>query len=88
MIKKSEQAEFTGFDDGEEMAWEQFDLGGKFQPEPEQNYSGKFVALDNRTDVIGIQGDNFSVKFDKNTGWLRDYTFDGTTLVSGQMRLN
>ena len=77
-----------GFDDGEEMAWEQFDLGGKFQPEPEQKHSGKFVALDNGTDVIGIQGDNFSVKFDKNTGWLRDYTFDGTTLVSGQMRLN
>lgn len=75
-----------GFKEGDETAWEQFDLGGKF--EPEKLPVGKFVRLDNGENAISIDGDNFSVKFDKKTGWLCDYVFEGKMLVEDQMRLN
>lgn len=75
-----------GFDDGEEIAWEQFSLGGNF--EPQRKLDGSSISLDNGTTKIAIKGENFSVNFDKKTGWLCDYVFDGKPIILGQMRLN
>ncbi len=76
-----------GFDDGEEMAWEQFDFGGTF--EAEKKPAGESpISVSNTTDRISVKGKNFSVDFDKKTGWLCDYVFDGQKLIPDQMRLN
>ncbi len=78
--------DILGFDDGEEVAWEQFDLGGSFAAK--RNLKGEKIDLKNKTDEIVVSGENFSVRFDKKTGWLCDYKFEEKTLIEGQMRMN
>lgn len=76
-----------GFDDGEEVAWEQFDFGGTFVPQKLKE-SDKKISLNNENEEIVVSGEDFSVRFDKKTGWLCDYIFDKKPIIQGQMRMN
>ncbi len=78
--------DILGFDDGEEVAWEQFDLGGSFVTN--RNIAEGKIELDNKPDEIIVSGNNFSVRFDKKTGWLCDYKFEEKDIIEGQMRMN
>ena len=84
-----------GFERGEETAWEQFELGGKFVPERDgkplkvgpkqavfQSGQQKAPLLSDDGKTITVSGENFSVKFDKATGWLFDYTRKNTGWLS------
>lgn len=75
-----------GFDDGEEVAWEQFDFGGIFTPQ-KKDVKGK-IMLENENNEILVSGEDFSVRFDKKTGWLYDYVYEGKPIILGQMRMN
>ncbi len=78
--------DILGFESGEEVAWEQFDLGGSFVSE--RKTEGEKIDLENKLDEIVVSGKDFSVRFDKKTGWLCDYKFEGKTIIEGQMRMN
>lgn len=78
--------DILGFEDGEEVAWDQFNFGGSFIPAQAKQKS--HIVLYNDNEDIIVSGANFSVRFDKKTGWLCDYSFNRKPIIQGQMRMN
>ncbi len=73
--------------EGEEVAWEQFKLSGFYvAPNPEK--TGDALSIIDSDDYYTIQNSNFSVKFDKHTGWINSYSYKGVEIIKGEMKLN
>ncbi len=74
---------------GYEVAWEQIPLNpGAVQREDLKLASMPALDLRDNTDQIIIQGNNFTVEFDKNAGMLSAMEFNGQALLAGGWRPN
>lgn len=65
---------------GAELSWGQIAVPVTVeQAAPEVN---KNVTIDEQEDAYAVSGENFSFKIDKSTGTMKDYVYDGETLVT------
>ena len=70
-----------------EVAYEQFSLNEIVKVIPPNN-SVKEITFKESGNTIKVQGDNFSLNFDKTKGLLNNYTFNGKVLIEKGAQVN
>jgi len=69
------------------VAYEQFPLNDVVKVVPPMN-SVKEITFKESVNTIKVQGDNFSLSFDKTKGLLSNYTFNGKVLIDKGAQVN
>ncbi len=70
-----------------EVAYEQFPLNDVVKVVPPMN-SVKEITFDESGNKIKVQGQNFTIDFDKTTGLLNNYIFNGKILIEKGAQVN
>ena len=75
---------------GHEIAWEQFKLPYTCpqadQPANQVDYSP--IKVGETPDVVSLLGDDFALVFEKSSGQIASFTYQGTELVESGLQLN
>ena len=82
---KTKRDTLNGIKAGTEVAWEQFNLEGKYAPTT-LTEKGKLKIEPSET-ALKISGKDFSATFDKRTGWLTSYIFGEETILASPLKL-
>ncbi len=77
-------------DAGHEIAWEQFKLPYTCPEADQPGISGDWAAInvDETSETLAVNGDGFAVVFEKSTGRIKQFTYQGTELVESGPGLN
>ena len=70
------------------IAWEQMKLKGDYVKQQTSDLEQQKLVRELRANTILVHNENFSVKFDKRTGLLTSYVFNGKKLITSPMALN
>ncbi len=73
---------------GDVIAWEQMKIKGEYVKASRENEASQKLTRELKSDAIVVSNDKFTVEFDKTTGLLKSYTFDGEKLITSPMALN
>ena len=74
---------------GQESSWDQFKLCGEYVASSVDSDSDLDpLKCEDSKDSVTIRGEKFMVVFDKRSGWLKYYSYDGNRLITSPMRLN
>ena len=76
---KTRKATQNAIKAGTEVAWEQFYLEGSYAPTPLSEKGN--MAVVSTDDKITAENENFKVVFNRRTGWLETFEFDGQVLA-------
>lgn len=66
---------------GHEIAYEQFELPAEIENIPEPTHTAAITAAE-EGDVLTLSGDKFELKFNKSTGLIENYSYDGNTVIT------
>ena len=77
----------NGYKAGDVIAWEQLKISGEYAPKQVAAKPAK-LTREISAGSISVYNENFRADFDKQTGLLRGYSFDGKRLIVSPMRLN
>ncbi|MBE6414573.1 MAG: DUF4981 domain-containing protein [Verrucomicrobiaceae bacterium] len=83
----TEQA-LNAYNKGDTIAWEQFKLKGNYVKTYPENQDTYALTRELRANAIVVSNKMFSAVFDKHTGLLAEYTYDGDKLITSPMLLN
>ena len=69
-------------DEGHAVAWEQFEMPYDVPPKAVKSVDGTSdLEVVRSTDLIEVQGSDFSVQFDRDPGTIRSYSANGMSLI-------
>lgn len=78
-VKLKEDAGWA--DAGHEIAYEQFSIPATVENLPEPTITGKLTQTEDG-DIITVSGEKFTLKFNKSTGVIDEYTYDGNIVMT------
>ena len=75
--------------EGYEIAFDQFPVKGRFLPR-ENAASAELppLSISDTDEILSVRNSLFEVRFNKKTGWLESYSYNGVNMIEGAMRLN
>jgi beta-galactosidase len=75
---------------GHEIAWEQFKLPYTCPVTDQLGNSGDSatIKVDENPETVAVNGDGFALVFEKSTGQIKQFTYQGTGLIASGLQLN